>query len=161
VSASVAEAMPRAARWTSDSWAGLAFAAFAHAVVLGLAARDARAAAFEEDERATTLRGLLASAEVRARANEMLQDGAGKDESRRVNDRPGDGREGGGVKAAGAVGKMGDRRARPEGAGHFAIPAFDNRAAPSASRAEVLADATQFGMIGLLGQGPATPVAPF
>jgi hypothetical protein len=163
VSADLHEALPRSRRSPSGAWGALVVAALAHAVVLGLAAQDARADVDRDDERTSTLRGLLTSAELRARGNEdaPLQDGTGKGEGRRVNDKPGDGRAGGGAKAGGDAGKMGDRLARPDAARRFAIPAFDKRAVPSPSRAEVIADANQFGMIGLLGQGPKAPSAPF
>jgi hypothetical protein len=162
VLADLPQTMPRAPRSPSTALGGVALAAVMHLTALGLAAQEARADVDREEERTSTLRGLLASAEVRARGNDtVLQDGTGKGESAEVNDMPGDGRAGGGARARGEAGKMGDRLARPDVAKRFAIPAFDKRSAPSASRAKVLADASQFGVIGLLGQGPAAPSAPF
>ena len=145
---------------------GVALAALAHAVVLGLSAHDARASSGEdvEADRTDALRSLLASAELRSRAAEPppLEDGTGHSEGLRQNQARGDGRAGGGAQASGTEGKMGDRGARPGPDRRYAVPADRKKdPSPSASREEALRDAAAFGMVGLLGQGPVVPTTPF
>ncbi len=157
------EVLPRSRRRRAAGALGaLAIAALAHAVVLGLAAQDARASiADREDERAEVLKGLLASAEMRSRAADApIEDGTGEGEGRAVDDKRGDGRAGGGARALGEEGAMGDRLARPGESRRYAVPERMRKDPdPSAARAEALADAAQFGLIGLLAQGPAVPSA--
>jgi hypothetical protein len=152
-------------RRLSGAWGGLAAAALAHALVLGLAAQDAlaRTADDREEERTQTLTGLLAEAELRESATQApVEDAMGGGEGRLANDEHGDGRKGGGAAARGEEGSMGDRMGRPGVAGHYAVPErLEKDPALSASRAEALADASAFGMIGLLAQGPAVPHADF
>ena len=164
--ADVAEPLPRGRRRRlAGAWGAVAVAALAHAVVLGLAAQEARASIAEdrEEERTDLLRGLLASAEMRARAADLpTEDGSGAGEGRVVNEARGDGRPGGGARAKGEEGAMGDRLGRAGPARRYAVPErLRNDREPSAARAEALVDAAQFGMIGLLGQGPAVPSATF
>jgi hypothetical protein len=144
----------------------VALAALAHAVVLGLAAADARAEIADDREVAQVeaLRELLASAEQRARAEEAhpIEDDVGDKAGRVQNERRGDGRPGGGARADGEEGRMGDRLARPGDARRYAVPEERRRdPSPATAREQVLADAAAFGMIGLLGQGAALPSAPF
>lgn len=160
-----AEALPRGKRRAPFAWAAVALAALAHAVVLGLAAHEARASgeAYREDERTQDLKGLLAEAEQRAQLRAPRStddDGAG--EGRSQNDRRGDGRAGGGAKASGEEGTMGDRLAH-RGAHHrYAVPERAKKDEDrSPSRAEALADASTFGMIGLIAQSAHTPDAAF
>ncbi len=164
-SAGAPEAFPRARRRAAAVW-GVALAALAHAVALGLAAEDARASSAEDREEAQVeaLRGLLASAEQRARGEEArpIEDATGRGEGREENHKRGDGRAGGGAKAEGEEGKMGDALGRPGDQRRWAVPEERPRdASPEAARAQALADATAFGMIGLLAQGSAGPSAPF
>jgi hypothetical protein len=159
------EALPRSARRRGvGAWA-IALAALAHAVILGLAAHDARASiADREDDQTDAIRRLLASAEQRTRASEPLavEDGSGKGEGQMVNGKRGDGRAGGGARASGAEGKMGERLANAGARGRFAVPAqMLKDPSPSTARAEAIADASAFGIIGLLAQGPHVPSAPF
>ena len=57
---------------------------------------------------------------------------------------------------------MGDRLAIGKAHRRYAVPEeMKKDASPETARAEALADASAFGMIGLLAQGPATPSAPF
>jgi hypothetical protein len=159
------EVPPPRRRHAAGAWGALALATLAHAVVLGLAAHDARAQSADdrEEERNGVLAGLLASAEQRERANDVpIADGSGWGEGRRADDRHGDGRLGGGEKARGEEGALGSRIARPGTTGRYAVPERIRKDPdPSMSRAETLADAEQFGMIGLLAQGPQAPSAPF
>ena len=160
------EVLPRQARRRAAGvLGGLAVAALAHAVVFGLAAQDALASSAEayEEERTSDLRGLLATAEQRARAVDVhVEDMTGTGEGAAESSRAGDGREGGGARAAGEVGSMGDRLARGDVHRRYAVLAeLKKDPAPSASRAEALADVGAFGMIGLLASGQATPSAPF
>jgi hypothetical protein len=160
------EALPRGRRRRmAGAWGALAAAALAHAVVLGLAARDAMASSVEEREDARTaeLAGLLASAELRARGDDRpIEDGVGAGQGMEANDKRGDGRTGGGARALGNEGKMGDRGARAGEARRYAVPERVARDRdPSTARAEAMVDASTFGMIGLLAQGPQVPVAPF
>ncbi len=152
-------------RRSAGVWGAIAVAALAHAVVLGLAAQEARASSLEdrEDERADLLKGLLASAETRARASEApIEDGAGGGEGRAVNDKRGDGRPGGGTRARGEEGAMGDQLGRAGEHRRYAVPERVRKDPdPATARAEALVDAAQFGMIGLLAQGPRVPSAPF
>ena len=86
----------------------------------------------------------------------------GRGEGREENDRREDGREGGGARAEGAQGAMGDRLARRWEHRRYAVPEeVPKDPSPAVARAEVLADASAFGMIALLAQGPAAPSAPF
>ena len=160
------EVLPASARRRpAGALAGFALAALAHAVIFGLAAQDARAASAEArgDERTEDLRGLLATAEQRARAVEArVEDAGGIGEGKPQSSRPGDGRRGGGARAAGEEGSMGDRLATGKTHRRYAVPEELKRdASPETARAEALADASAFGMIGLLAQGPATLSAPF
>ncbi len=163
-SAGAPDALPRARRRVAAAW-GVALAALAHALVLGLAAVDARAAMADDREEAQieALRGLLASAERRARAETPpIEDGAGRGEGREQDRRQGDGRAGGGAGAEGEEGKMGDRLARPGEARRYAVREELKRdPSPEAGRAAAVADAATFGMIGLLAQGSAGPSADF
>lgn len=164
--AEVPETLPRSARRrAAGALGGIAVAALAHAVVFGLAAHDALASSAEarEEERTGDLRGLLATAERRARAVEVrVEDATGTGEGRDQGSRAGDGRKGGGARAAGEEGSMGDRLARSNARGRYAVTEeLKNDPAPATSRAEALADAGVFGMIGLLASGQASPSAPF
>ena len=113
--ADVPEALPRGRRRTAGAWGALTLAALAHAVVLGLAAQEARASSPED---ATT--SALTSSRVCSRLPRCapertippLQDGAGDGEGREANERDGDGRAGGGERATGEQGAMGDRLGR-------------------------------------------------
>jgi hypothetical protein len=164
-SAVTPEPLPRGKRRAAGALGAIALAALAHAAAFGLAAQSAMASSMEdrEDAQRTELRGLMASAELRARAGEVpLEDGQGSGEGRVQNEKRGDGRQGGGARAEGAEGSMGDRLARAAHRGRYAVPErTKNDPEPSASRAESLADASSFGMIGLLAQGPTTPSAWF
>jgi hypothetical protein len=160
------EAMPRGgARRAAGAWGSIALAALAHAIVFGLAAQDARASSAEDrdEDRTRDLRGLLATAEQRARAGEVpVEDGMGAGEGSAQNGKRGDGRVGGGARAAGEEGAMCDRLVRAGAHRRYAVSEQVPRdPAPATSRAEALADASTFGMIGLLGQGPQAPAAAF
>jgi hypothetical protein len=142
----------------------VALAAAAHLAVLGLSLHAALASGPEdaELEQVTAARGLLISAEQNERAREQplfSEGGAGQTQGKSTP-RAGDARAGGGQKAAGAPGKMGDRDATSAKAGRYAVPERrKNDLTPSLAREEAMSDAAKFGMIGLLGQGPATPTA--
>jgi hypothetical protein len=160
------EVLPRATRRrAAGALGGLVVAALAHAVVFGLAAHDALASSVEarEEERTGDLRGLLATAEQRARAVDVrVEDVTGTGEGSAQNSKVGDGRKGGGARAAGEEGAMGDHLARGDAHRRYAVAEEVKKdPAPSASRAEALADAGTFGMIGLLASGEAAPGAPF
>ncbi|APR81984.1 Hypothetical protein A7982_07333 [Minicystis rosea] len=163
--AGASEPLPRERRRSAGAWAGIGIAALAHAVAFGLAVQDARASSAEdrEEERAVDLHALMASAEQRARAADPpTPDGTGAGDARTQNAKAGDGRKGGGTKAEGEEGKMGDRLARAGAPKRFAVPEqMKKDLEPSVSRAEALADASTFGMIGMLAQGPHTPSAAF
>jgi hypothetical protein len=162
--AGASEVLPgRAGPREARPLAGLGVAALAHAVIFGLAAHDARASSAEAraDERAGELRGLLATAELRARAAEIrVEDAGGAGQGRAQDGHRGDGRQGGGASAAGAAGAMGDRLAQSGAQRRYAVSeVLKKDEAPSLSREEALTDAAVFGMIGLLAQGAATPTA--
>ena len=138
-------------------------AAAAHLAVLGLSLQAALASVPEDADltRTATARDLLISAEQADRARDQPPVNVG-DGDMQGNSAPraGDGRAGGGQKAAGVEGKMGDRDVTSAKRGHYAVPErIKNDLSPSLAREEALSDAAQFGMIGLLGQGPATPTA--
>jgi hypothetical protein len=144
----------------------VAVAAAVHLAVLGLSLHAALARGPDEDEaRADTIRGLLVSAEnsERERDHASAPDrGEGPAQGATKSARPGDGRAGGGQRAAGNEGKMGDAAAGSAKPGRYAVPERIKRDdSPSLAREEALRDAAKFGMIGLLGQGPAAPVAPW
>ena len=140
-------------------------AAAAHLAVLGLSLHAAMASVPEDDEldQAETVRELLVSAENRDRARDQavpLSSGDGDTQGVAKSARAGDGRAAGGQKAAGAEGKMGDRDASSARHGHYAVPERVKKdPSPSLAREEALSDAATFGMIGVLAQGPAVPVA--
>ncbi len=139
-------------------------AAAAHLAVLGISLHAAMASVPEDDELAQTsaVRDLLVSAEQADRARDQAIFNDGGDGKTRGNSTPraGDGRAGGGQKAAGVEGKMGERDAAATRRGRYAVPERRrNDLTPSLAREEALSDAARFGMIGLLGQGPATPTA--
>jgi hypothetical protein len=166
-SAGAPERLPRGGRRRGAGVVGaLALAALAHAAAFGLAAQSAMASSLDVDEsdRAAELRGLMASAELRARsaAERPIDDGSGKLDGREENGKSGDGRKGGGARAAGDEGKMGDRLGRGAERRRYAVEAgAKNDPAPAPSRAEAIADASAFGMIGLLAQGTTAPSAWF
>lgn len=143
----------------------LAAAAYAHVLVLILSARAAAAhrAVGGDEEPAAELRRMIASAELRERATEsVVNDGAGQSRGRDVNHESGDGRPGGGARAAGKEGSMGDPNGHDRRGRRFAAPerAHDD-SPPALSHEEALLDASRFGMIGLLGAGPSVPHASF
>lgn len=141
----------------------VALAAAAHLAVLGLSLQAALASVPEDAEltQTATARDLLISAEQadRARDQPVMNSGDGDTQGNGAP-RAGDGRAGGGQKASGVEGKMGNRDDTSAKRGHYAVPERrKNDLSPSLAREEALSDAAKFGMIGLLGQGPATPTA--
>jgi hypothetical protein len=138
-------------------------AAAAHLAMLGLSLQAALASETDDAEltRTATVRDLLISAEQADRARDQLISNIGDgDLQGNAAPRAGDGRAGGGQKAAGVEGKMGDRDVTSAKRGHYAVPErIKHDLSPSLAREEALSDAATFGMIGLLGQGPATPTA--
>lgn len=139
-------------------------AAAAHLAVLGLSLHAALASVPEDDEldQINAARDLLISAEQneRARDQPLFNSNGDGDTQGSSTPRAGDGRAGGGQKAAGTEGKMGDRDATSARRGRYAVPELrKNGPSPSLAREEALSDAARFGMIGLLGQGPAVPTA--
>jgi hypothetical protein len=163
--AAAMEALPRGRRRSAGAWAGIAIAAAAHAIAFGLAVQEAMASSADdrEDERAADLRALLAEAEQRARAADPpVQDGLGAGDAQAQNGKAGDGRKGGGEKALGEAGKMGDRLAHGGERRRFAVPEqIKKDPSPALAKAEALTDAATFGMIGMLAQGPHTPASIF
>jgi hypothetical protein len=139
-------------------------AAAAHLAILGLSLHAALASMPDDADfiQANAARDLLISAEQndRARDQPLFTTGGNGDTQGSSTPRAGDGRAGGGQKAAGVEGKMGDRDATSTQRGRYAVPERrKNDPSPSLAREEALSDAAKFGMIGLLGQGPATPTA--
>jgi len=139
-------------------------AAAAHLAVLGLSLHAAMASVPDDDEleQAIAARDLLISAEQndRARDQPLFTSGGLGDTQGHAAPRPGDGRAGGGQKAAGAEGKMGERDAASTKQGRYAVPERrKNDLSPSLAREEAMSDAAKFGMIGLLAQGPVVPTA--
>lgn len=139
-------------------------AAAAHLAVLGLSLHAAMASMPDDIEliQARSAHDLLISAEQNERARDQpLFNSNGSGETQGSSSpRAGDGRAGGGQKAAGVEGKMGDRDATAARRGHYAVPERrKNDPSPSLAREEALSDAARFGMIGLLAQGPATPTS--
>jgi hypothetical protein len=143
----------------------IGLAALAHFVVLGLSMQAALACDpdREEEQRVEEVRDLL----VRADADEVGHEepvvtdvGEGNARGGTLAARRGDGRAGGGQKAAGAEGAMGASDASTAHGGRYAVPQRVTRErAPALSREEALTDAGQFGAIGLLARGPSVPVA--
>jgi hypothetical protein len=142
----------------------IAIAAALHLAILGIARYSAMASVLEDDGAASQaeIQRLLVSGEQRDRAqSKRIEGGVGKTNGRDVNDRPGDGRAGGGKRALGDEGKMGDRDSdatKNQKHRHYAVPGSDPKASPSLSRSEALSDAAQFGMIGLLAESGGPPV---
>jgi hypothetical protein len=139
-------------------------AAAAHFVVLGLSFQAAMACDPDqlEAERAEVMRALIVhDADDFARDQPVVTDsGEGRGHGSTRSARAGDGRAGGGARAAGAEGKMGSRDVTSAKQGRYAVPERVNRdPSPALSREEAMADAASFGAIGLLGQGPSVPVA--
>ncbi len=163
--ADVPEVFVTRRRRASGAWGAVAAAALAHAVAFGLAAQEAQASSADdrEEDRTIALRDLLASAETRTRGHEVaIEDGMGSGEGRIVNEQQGDGRPGGGERAIGGEGAMGDRLGHAGEHRRYAVPRqLANDPEPSVARAESLVDAAEFGMIGLLAQGPRVPSAAF
>jgi hypothetical protein len=162
---SAVESSARAPRRSRERGAAMhvLLAACLHAAVLGVAWRGAAAAeALADDDPADSLRRSLASAERRAAARPtMLVDpDTGDGGGTRVNDHPGNGRAGGGARAAGESGALGDRLSRAARPQRYALPRGEP-GPPSLSRDEVTRDAATFGMVGLLASARATPSAPF
>ncbi len=102
-------------------------AAAAHLAVLGLSLHAAMASVPEDDEldQADMARELLVRAENNDRARDPaipLASGNGDVQGINASPRAGDGRAGGGQKAKGPAGKMGDRDASSAKHGHYAVP---------------------------------------
>jgi hypothetical protein len=165
--AAAPEELPRAAPLASrarGAWAHIGFAAVAHALVLGLAGHAAMAAQFEDDEpRADEMRQLMVAAEQRARAMDApAERGMGANGGGEINQRLGDGRAGGGARAAGREGAMGDRDSRSTEHRRYAAAERVRRdPSPVLSHEAALKDAASFGMVGLLGEGAQAAPAPW
>jgi hypothetical protein len=141
----------------------IALAAAAHLAVLGLAAQAAmaRTADEREEERPAAMRALLVIPENDARARDVrAEEGPGGDgDGKKFHERAGDGRAAGGQRAAGASGAMGNPDSAVKKHGRWAAPErVKNDPDPSLARDRALQDAKEFGMIGLLAQGPDVPV---
>jgi hypothetical protein len=142
----------------------IGLAAAAHLVVLGLSFQAALACDPDQEatERLQDLRALIVhDADDLARDAPVVTDsGEGRAHGSTKSARAGDGRAGGGARAAGAEGKLGDADARSAKQGRYAVPERVKRdPSPALAREEALNDASTFGLIGLLGQGPSVPVA--
>jgi hypothetical protein len=143
----------------------IGLAALAHFVVLGLSMQAALACDpdREEEQRIEEVRSLLVSAYADDVGHEdavVTDVGQGNAQGSTLAARRGDGRAGGGQKAAGAEGAMGASDASTGRTGRYAVPQRVKREpVPALSRDEALADAGQFGAIGLLDQGPSVPAA--
>lgn len=146
------------------AWAHVAAAALAHLVALGLAfhAAEAREADEPESEQRDDLRALLVSAEERMLLRAPVKvDGPGGLAGAEVNQRQGDGRAGGGERAAGKAGSMGEVESRASKQARFAIAEKKKRDPERVlTRQEALADAAEFGMIGVVGNDAAAESAP-
>ncbi|EYF02770.1 AgmX/PglI C-terminal domain-containing protein [Chondromyces apiculatus] len=133
----------------------VAVAAAVHAGALGFAAHTGLTAGLvdEATPEAEVLRGYLAAAERKTQAADPVsQAEVGDSEGHRVNDRRGNGKAGGGARAAGEEGAMGSRLSRQSAPRRFALPKqAEGEAALSAARA--VEEARDFGMIGLLATG--------
>ncbi len=143
----------------------VALAAAAHVAVLGLSLQAALASNPDRDDedRVAELRTMIIHSEAADTAREPViatsaADGLAQGNAK--SPRVGDGRAGGGARAAGAEGTLGDREAAATSRGRYAVPERVKRdQSPSLAREEAMSDAATFGMIGLLGQGPSVPVA--
>jgi hypothetical protein len=142
----------------------VAAAALAHLLALIFSARAAHVSAMlGEDDAAPELRRLLASAELRERSlDEPINDGTGHKVGRDVDHESGDGRAGGGQRAKGKEGAIGDRLGHDAKGRRYAVAeTVSHEAASSLSREEALADAGRFGVIGALSSGVPEPHAFF
>lgn len=150
--------------WAGGAWrrsAGalphVALAAALHAVVAGLASQAASAAELTGEADAATaeeLRGFLAAAERRAEAADPTVSipsytGDGKP----TNGPSGNGKAGGGARAAGEEGAMGARLSRASAPRRFALPRQAEKEAALADARGLAAEAQDFGVIGLLAAG--------
>jgi hypothetical protein len=142
----------------------VAVAAAAHALLIGLSAHAAHAGSLvaAEDDHAD-LRRYLAASEDRTQAFEkIVTDNGDFDLGRDVNAEEGNGQDGGGTRAKGKEGSMGATVSRQKGQSRFAVTGRDENSRTVASgRAEALAEASEFGIIALLGadksDAPLTP----
>lgn len=163
--ASAPDVLPRGGRSRGHGALSLAFAAAAHATILGLAAHVAAAAEpdAQDDERTADLRALLVSAEQRARAaDEIVPSNPGVGGGKSVDQRSGDGRVAGGTRAAKSEGAMGDRDSRAtEHRRYAAARRAPDEIAPVLSREAAMNDAISFGMIGLLSGSATTAPTPW
>ena len=155
IAAAAEERPPWAAAPARGSYGALphvALAALMHAGAIGFAAQVAVAAELTEEPAAQSdaMRGYLAAAERRAAAPDPVKAGEiGRLDGERVNDRSGNGKAGGGARAAGEEGAMGSRLSRAVAPRRFALPKREaGEAALAAERG--VEDARDFGMIGLL-----------
>ncbi|MFO0756232.1 MAG: AgmX/PglI C-terminal domain-containing protein [Byssovorax sp.] len=142
---------PRSA--SRGAFVHLGLAAMGHFVALGLSAQAAMARGMEDgdEDPAADLRSLVVSAEERTLARAPRKDdGPGGSAGAEVDQRAGDGRAGGGERAAGQAGKMGESDARSRAEARYAVTAQSKRdATRTMSRDEAMAEAASFGMIGL------------
>lgn len=137
-------------------------AAFFHAFFIVLSAHAARGEPAEplEATQQEEIRRYLAAADERtALPDKMLFGGEGESRGRQVNDQAGNGTLAGGAKATGREGKMGAATSRGAG-GRYASERGERGAPAEVSRQEALADARQFGMVGIAAEdGNRAPFA--
>ncbi|MEZ4302798.1 MAG: AgmX/PglI C-terminal domain-containing protein [Polyangiaceae bacterium] len=143
----------------------VALAAAAHALLMGLSAQSAHASGrIEEEASHDGLRQYLAAAEERSRALESPMTSAGAaNMGVDVNERDGNGKDGGGTRAKGAEGAMGASLSRAQRGGRFGVSGGGDKAYSVArSREEAIAEARSFGIAGVLGNEPISgPVSGF
>lgn len=155
-------------------------AAAVHALLIGLSAQAAFASNMvEETPHHEDMARYLAAAEEGSRAREeSVSDFGEMSSGRDVNQHDGNGKKGGGERAAGREGAMGAQASRARDKGRFGVTGDRGRESdggsaqadpPSAprgpdpfSREEAVADARAFGMVGVLAANrPRGPVSGF
>ncbi len=143
----------------------VAVAALAHALVIGLSAQAAHAKSLEDtsaDDTAALAR-YLAAADERTQATEKVDSSFGEGSlGKDVNHEEGNGKDGGGARAAGREGSMGSSASRSKAPARFTVSGKNQSGAGSATtREEVLEQARSFGMTSLLQDKTRAPVTSF
>jgi hypothetical protein len=141
-----------------------ALAALAHALLIGMSAQAAHAAALEDpadDHR--DIQRYLAAADERSRLTEPTSASDGMESlGVNVNEHDGNGKDGGGTRAKGPEGAMGAETSRAKGGGRYAVAGPEQREYTlSHSREEALRDASSFGMAGIAPTSGPRPVWDF
>lgn len=142
----------------------VAVAALAHAAFIGLSAQAAEARTFEDTGNDNEdMARYLAAADARSEISDKQEAGQGDGQTGAdVNGHEGNGKAGGGERAAGREGSMGTSASRSNSSSHYAVSGKDGGAKTvAATRDEVLEQARSFGLNTILAEATHAPIPTF